>query len=150
MYFQKVFWVYNTIGKCQNRVNTTPLKVKQIFIPFMVLFSAGLDAQFQRKNQFWKRSTESWHIVQNMSKFGRLAQKANFGHSLADITGLTASFWKPINTLKPWVQAGRKEPHKQNNFCWPLKGSCWPYFGIFQWHFRHKTLFINISFCEHQ
>ena len=86
---------------------------------FMVLFSTGLNSRFQRKNRFWKRSTESWDIVQNMSKFGHFAQKANFWHLFADISGLTASFLNPIDALKPWVQAGRKEyhePHKRNKF----------------------------------
>ena len=27
----------------------------------------------------------------------------------------------------------------EQNFFWPLKGPCWPYFGIFQWRFWHKT-----------
>ena len=84
---------------------------------FMVLFSTALNSQFQRKNQFWKSSTESWDIVQNMSKFGHFAQNANFWHLFTDISRLTASFLNPIDALKPWVQAGRKEyhePHKRN------------------------------------
>ena len=83
---------------------------------FMVLFSTGLNSRFQRKNRFWKRSTESWDIVQNMSKFGHFAQKANFWHLFIDISGLAASFLNPIDALKPWVQAGRKEYHEAHKW----------------------------------
>ena len=40
-------------------------------------------------------------ICQNMSKFGHFAQKANFWHLFAGISGLTASFFNPIDALKP-------------------------------------------------
>ena len=72
---------------------------------FMVLFSTGLNSRFLHKNRFWKRSTESWDI-------GDFAQKDNFWHLFANISGLTASFFNQIDALKPCVQAGRKEYHE--------------------------------------
>ena len=85
---------------------------------FMVLFSTSLHSRFQRKNPVWKKN-ESWDIVQNILKFGSLAQKAIFWYLFTDISGLSASFWKLIDSLKSWVQIGRKEyqkPHKLNAF----------------------------------
>ena len=101
-------------------------KKKIPFMGFMVFKSTGLDSQFQRKKWFSKICTESRDIGKNVSNFAGLVWKADFGHVLADISGLGAHFSKPIFALKPWVQASRfeyHEPHNLSNFFLPLKGS---------------------------
>ena len=78
----------------------------------MVLKTTGLSSRFQQKNRFWKICTESWDIGQNVGKYGGLVWQPDFGHILADISGLGQYFLKPIFALKPWAQAGRFEYHE--------------------------------------
>ena len=94
-------------------------------IGFMVFKTTGLDSRFQRKNRFWKMCTESRDIGQNVSKICLPNQTSKIWHILADISGLSAYFSKPIFALKPWVRAGHfeyHEPYNLNNFFFTYKG----------------------------
>ena len=68
---------------------------------FMVFKLTGSASRFQRKKRFLNIFTEFRDIGQNVSNFAGLVWKADFGHFLADISGLVACFSKPIFALKP-------------------------------------------------
>ena len=90
----------------------------------MQLKTTGLSSRFQRKNRFWKICTGSWDINQNVPKSGSPNQTCIFWDILANISGLSTYFTKPIFALKPWAQASHFEYHeayKQNkNFWWEI------------------------------
>ena len=99
------------------------------FVPFMVLKMTGLSWRSQRKYQFWKICIGSWNIGQYLSKFRSPNQTFKFWDILANISGLSTYFTKPIFALKPWAQASHFEYHeayKRNKKFW--------------WEILHKKL----------
>ena len=130
---------------------TDPFRSEKKIVRIIGFKSTGFYSRFQRKNQFWKRCTESRDIGQNVSNFAVLVWKANFEHFFGNILGLSAYFSKPIfllwnreseslnlNTMTPIIRTCLFSLLKGSEpFCWPL-----PHRKMTQiWLFESRSLF---------